>query len=104
MGDTISFSGTATDAQEGALPASALTWSLNNRHCDGTCHTHFVSSWPGVRSGSFQPDDHEYPSYLELTLTATDSGGLKSNPVVLRLDPRTVTLTFQTIPGGLPSQ
>ena len=44
--------------------------------------------------------DHEYPSYLELRLTATDSGGLADTRSV-RLDPQTVTLTFQTIPGGL---
>jgi hypothetical protein len=44
--------------------------------------------------------DHEYPSYLELRLTATDSGGL-TNTATRRLDPRTVILTFQTTPGGL---
>ena len=44
--------------------------------------------------------DHEYPSYLELKLTATDSGGL-TGTTSLRLDPRTVVLTFQTTPGGL---
>jgi hypothetical protein len=29
-----------------------------------------------VASGSFTAPDHEYPSYLELRLAATDSGGL----------------------------
>ena len=33
-------------------------------------------------------------------MTATDSGGLTST-VTRRLDPRMVTLTFQTVPGGL---
>ena len=33
--------------------------------------------------------DHDYPSYLELRLTATDSGGL-TDTQTLRLDPRTV--------------
>ena len=52
-----------------------------------------------MASGSFVAPSHEYPSYLELQLTATDSGGL-SHTVTRRLDPRTVVLTFQTNPGG----
>jgi hypothetical protein len=59
-----------------------------------------VQSFVGVSGGSFSAPDHEYPSYLELELTATDSGGLKDTKV-LRLDPKTVVLTFQTTPGGL---
>ena len=35
-----------------------------------------------------------------MQLTATDSGGLTSTPSV-RLDPKTVVLTFRTNPGGL---
>jgi PKD repeat protein len=101
VGDTITFSGSATDAQDGNLPASALTWELTVEHCPSTCHTHPISSWPGVRGGSFQSPDHEYPSHLNLKLTAKDSAGLASVPVVLRLDPKTVNLTFQTTPGGL---
>ena len=53
-----------------------------------------------MASGSFTAPDHEYPSYLELRLTATDSGGLTGTRT-LRLDPRTVVLTFQSTPGGL---
>jgi hypothetical protein len=53
-----------------------------------------------VASGSFVAPDHEYPSYLELTLTATDSGGLTDSKTV-RLDPQTVALTFATSPSGL---
>ena len=41
-----------------------------------------------------------YPCWLELRLTATDSGGLASTTSV-RLDPKTVVLTFKTNPGGL---
>jgi glucose/arabinose dehydrogenase len=99
-GDVINFSGAATDAQDGALPASALSWQLILHHCPSNCHTHPLDSFPGVRSGSFIAPDHEYPSYLELQLTATDSGGLTSTTSV-RLDPRTVVLTFQSNPSGL---
>jgi PKD repeat protein len=100
VGDVITFSGHATDPQQGTLPASALTWSLVLQHCPSNCHQHTIQTYDGVASGSFTTPDHEYPSYLELKLTATDSGGL-TDTTTLRLDPRTVALTFQTIPGGL---
>jgi glucose/arabinose dehydrogenase len=100
VGDTITFSGGATDVQDGPLPASALSWDLILHHCPSNCHTHQLQTYAGVAGGSFAPPDHEYPSYLELRLTATDTGGL-TDTETLRLDPQTVTLTFQTIPGGL---
>ena len=100
VGDQITFRGSATDAQDGALPAGALSWSLVMQHCPSNCHTHPIQSWTGISTGSFSAPDHEYPAYLELRLTATDSGGL-SDTRTLRLDPRTVTLSFATNPGGL---
>jgi glucose/arabinose dehydrogenase len=100
VGDVISFSGSATDPQDGTLPPSALKWDLILQHCPSNCHTHPVQSFAGVASGSFTAPDHEYPSHLELRLTATDSSGL-SHTVTRRLDPQTVTLSFQTNPGGL---
>ena len=100
VGDTIMFSGGATDAQDGALPASALTWDVVIQHCPSNCHSHPMQSWVGVSSGSFVPPDHEAPVYLDLKLTVTDSGGL-STTVVRRLDPRMVPLTFASVPGGL---
>jgi glucose/arabinose dehydrogenase len=100
VGDPISFSGSATDAQDGTLPASALSWTLVIQHCPSNCHSHTVQTWSGVSSGSFNAPDHEYPSYLELTLTATDSLGTSASKT-LRLDPQTVVLTFQAAPAGL---
>ncbi|MBA2955889.1 PKD domain-containing protein [Nocardioides sp. MAH-18] len=100
VGDVIRFSGHADDPQQGALPASALSWDLVLQHCPSNCHSHSVQSFAGVSGGSFVAPDHEAPAYLELRLTATDSGGLTST-VTRRLDPRMVTLTFQTVPGGL---
>jgi glucose/arabinose dehydrogenase len=100
VGDTINFSGSAADQQDGPLPPSALTWSLVLQHCPSNCHAHSIQDFVGVSSGSFVAPDHQYPSYLELWLTATDSGG-RTDTEVVRLDPQTVTLTFQTNPGGL---
>jgi glucose/arabinose dehydrogenase/PKD repeat protein len=100
VGDLIAFSGHATDQQDGTLGPSALTWSLVMEHCPSTCHEHPLQTFSGTASGSFVAPDHEYPSYLELRLTATDSGGLTSTTSV-RLDPKTVDLTFGSSPAGL---
>jgi glucose/arabinose dehydrogenase len=102
VGDAIPFRGHATDAQDGTPPPSALNWSLLMHHCftPTDCHTHLIQTTSGVASGSFTAPDHEYPCWLELQLTVTDSGGLASTTSV-RLDPQTVVLTFRTNPGGL---
>jgi glucose/arabinose dehydrogenase len=100
VGDVITFSGHATDAQEGTLPASRLTWSLVLHHCPSTCHEHPLQTFTGTASGSFAAPDHEYPSHLELKLTATDAGGL-SGTTSVQLDPQTVDLTFGSSPTGL---
>ena len=99
VGDLIIFAGGATDAQDGPLPASALSWSLILHHCPSNCHTHPLQTFAGVAGGSFTTPDHEYPAYLELQLTARDSGGLTDTESI-RLDPRTVALTLATSPGG----
>ena len=51
VGDVINFSGHATDAQDGTLPASALTWRLILQHCPSNCHTHPVQTFAGVAGG-----------------------------------------------------
>lgn len=103
VGQTVSFSGTATDPEDGALPATAMTWSLVMMHCHtvGECHEHVVQSYTGVGSGSFVAPDHDYPSYLELRLTATDAQGLHAT-VVRRLYPTSVTLSFTSAVPGVP--
>ncbi len=100
VGDRINFSGFATDEQEGQLPAARLSWSLIMHHCPSDCHEHPEQNFAGVASGSFVTPDHEYPSYLELRLTATDSSGLTDTESV-RLDPETVALSFRSNPAGL---
>jgi glucose/arabinose dehydrogenase len=99
VGDTISFSGAGSDPEQGTLPGSALTWTLIMHHCPSDCHEHVITTMTGD-SGTFVAPDHEYPSYLELKLTATDAFGLTASKSV-RLDPNTVGLTFATQPTGL---
>lgn len=99
VGDTISFSGTGTDAQDGTIPGSRMSWKLIMHHCPGTCHEHEITTFAGT-GGSFAPPDHEYPAHLELRLTVTDAHGLTDTKSVT-LQPKTVNLTFQTTPAGL---
>lgn len=83
------------------LPASALRWDVLLDHCDtSTCHQHFVASFYGVDHGTFQALDHEYPSHLEVHLTATDSQGLSSTTVTT-LYPFTERLEVDSNPPGL---
>ncbi|MGN9843775.1 LamG-like jellyroll fold domain-containing protein [Nonomuraea sp. H19] len=99
VGQTISFSGTGTDAQDGTIPGARMKWTLVLNHCPGTCHEHEITTFTGA-SGSFQAPDHDYPSHLELRLTVTDAQGLTDTKSVV-LQPRTVNLTFQSSPPGL---
>jgi len=99
VGQTIGFSASATDAQDGTLPASAYSWNVAIRHCPGNvCHTHSLNTFSGP-SGSFPAPDHEFPSHLLLTLTVTDSGGLTATRTI-ELDPKTVDLSFASTPTG----
>ncbi len=102
VGQQISFSGSATDPDEGVLDASRLDWLLVLHHCaaDNTCHQHHIGAFDGVASGSFTAPDHEYPSYLELRLTARDQFGVTTT-VSREIHPKTVQLSFATSPQGI---
>jgi len=100
-GQSISFAGSATDPQDGNLPSSRLSWEIILHHCrPQDCHQHLVETIAGVSSGSFEAPDHEYPSHLELRLTAQDSGGLNAT-ASRTVQPRTVDLTYAANPSGL---
>jgi glucose/arabinose dehydrogenase len=103
VGDVIHFTGIATDPEDGVLPDSAFAWSVVLLHCHelSSCHEHVVQEWEGVDGGSFVAPDHEYPSFLDLHLTVTDSNGLSTH-VVHRLSPQTVTIHFASSPAGVP--
>ena len=102
VGQVVTFTGSATDVEDGTLAASNLTWSLVLIHANaqtGSTHDHVIQTFAGVSSGSFVTPDHEYPSWLELRLTATDSVGLMATKT-LRLDPQTVSVTIASNPAG----
>lgn len=101
VGDTVSFSSSATDYIGASIPDTGLTWRLVLKHglCPD-CHDHVLQTYTGKSGDSFVAPDHAYPSELQLTLTATDASGL-SNTTEVRLLPRTTTIGFATNPAGL---
>ena len=100
--DRIAYDGSATDFLGAPIAAESLSWRVLMQHCNrtgGSCHTHVLQTLPGA-GGSLVAPEHEYPSYLELELTATDAYGL-SRTVTRRLDPRTVPITLASDPAGV---
>ena len=54
VGDTVNFTGHASDAQDGTLTGSALSWRLILHHCPSDCHTHIVGTVGPVPAGPSQ--------------------------------------------------
>lgn len=100
-GDVITFSGIATDAEDGTLPASAYTWNIDFLH-EG--HVHPGIPITGVTSGSFTipTSGHDFSGFTryQITLTVTDSSGLQSSQSVT-IFPDKVNLDFNTLPAGV---
>jgi hypothetical protein len=100
VGQQIDFEGTADDGEEGMLEDDDLYWKTRLYHCPSACHAHPLQVFPGVGSGSFDAPDHDYPSHIEISFTATDSRGLSATRSV-SIDPRTVDLTIGSDPPGV---
>jgi glucose/arabinose dehydrogenase/regulation of enolase protein 1 (concanavalin A-like superfamily) len=100
-GQVINFSGTATDPEDGNLPASAFSWSVVFHHAD---HVHDGPPIAvGVASGSYTiPNSGETAAnvFYRLHLTVTDSQGLTDTETV-DIQPHTTTITLNTTPAGL---
>ena len=100
-GDVISFSATATDAEDGVLSASAYIWNIDFLH-DG--HVHPGTPITGVTSGTFTipTTGHDFSgnTRYRITLTVTDADGLKTSRSAT-IFPTKVNLTFNTAPAGL---
>jgi glucose/arabinose dehydrogenase len=104
-GQTITFEGAAADAQDGALPGSALSWTVVFHHAD---HVHpFLGPMSGLASGSFTIPAQGEPSTdvsYEVVLSATDSGAPLGGAARLTtsqrvwLRPNVANLTLDTDP------
>ena len=107
VGETIILEAQAGDAEDGALPATALRWDVTIHHCPSGCHEHHVVTLSGTNPASFTAPDHEWYSFLAIRLSATDSGfpggggGVLTTVQDVAIDPRSVELTFDSDPSGL---
>lgn len=102
-GETITFSGTATDPEDGALPASSLTWKIDFHHA---AHTHpALADESGSATATYliprvgeTSDDVWYRVYL----TATDLGTpVLSQTVYKDIYPLKTTINLATSPANL---
>ena len=100
-GTTFSFSGAATDPEDGTLPASAYVWQLDLHH---DTHVHDgVPFGQGTKTGSFTiPNTGEESAnvFYRLLLTVTDKNGAR-NQTYVDILPQKSTLSLATSPAGL---
>lgn len=100
-GDTVSFAGTGTDAEDGTLPASAFHWWVDFHHAN---HVH-----PGpqlrdsVKAGTFVISDGghtETDIWYRIYLAVKDSRG-EADTTYVEMQPVTSNITLKTEPAGL---
>ena len=95
-GDTINFSATGSDPEDGELPDSAFSWSFVFHHAD---HIHpFGQQINNQRSGQInipRTADNVSSTWYEIILITTDSQGLTSSSS-RAIHPNLVELTFSS--------
>jgi glucose/arabinose dehydrogenase len=101
-GNTISYSGSGTDMEDGTLGGAAFTWQVDFHH---NTHVHpFIPATTGSMSGSFVvPNDgteKDHDVWYRIYLTVTDAGGLRHTSF-RDVTPRKSTFTVATSPSGL---
>ncbi len=103
VGDTVAVTATATDPDGG--PAPTITYQQVLHHCPfpGSCHLHPGGAAGAPAGGSFTCviDDHGDDTYLEVVVTALDSGGATTTASVV-VPARKHTLSVSSSPGGVP--
>jgi hypothetical protein len=102
VGELVTLLGSATDADQGTLPDSALSWTVIVHH---DTHTHALlgpSVGNGITFTAPAPEDlaAARTSYLEIQLTARDAAGATTT-VTQRFDPHLVDVTLATNPSGM---
>jgi glucose/arabinose dehydrogenase len=100
-GDTVNYSGAGADAEDGALPPSALAWRVDFHH---DTHAHpFIPATSGATGGSFViPNTGETSAnvWYRIYLTVVDSRGATTE-TFRDIFPRTATVKLSTSPAGL---
>jgi glucose/arabinose dehydrogenase len=102
VGQTVTLTGTGIDVQDGALPASRLSWTVLLHQ--GTQVQPFLGPLTGNDVVFVAPAPASLQaatnSYLEVQLTVTDFSG-SSGSATRDLLPSKVDVTFATVPPGL---
>jgi glucose/arabinose dehydrogenase len=100
-GEEVSFAGSATDPEDGSVPASRLTWEIVFHH---DTHTHpFVEPFSGAARGTFTPATRGETSanvWYRIHLTARDSDGNRTE-ITRDVLPRKSTIRLASSPSGL---
>jgi glucose/arabinose dehydrogenase len=106
-GDVITYAGTGTDPEDGTLPTSAFTWSVDFYRATNSGTVvyvrPFIPATTGSRTGSFTiPTTGETSAdvWYRIHLTVRDSSGL-THSAERDVLPRKVRLTVMTSPDRL---
>lgn len=99
-GQVFNFVATATDPQDGLLPASAFTWHFDLHH-----NTHTHDGLPAVGNKNFSvtiptTGHTDTDIYYKIYVVVKDAGGLTDTAFVDLL-PTLKNITLKTIPAGL---
>jgi glucose/arabinose dehydrogenase len=104
VGDTIHLEGSALDGEGNAIHEPLpYYWSTRLLHCPTgplNCHAHPLQTFPGVQNAEFTAPEHDYPSYLEITLRVADARGLTASKTI-KLEPRAVNISIASSPPGI---
>jgi glucose/arabinose dehydrogenase len=98
-GETIHFSGDCTDAEDGVIPDSGISWTVTFHHTD---HTHGLQEFIGVREGDFTiPVEGEWDpiQWYRLQMFCTDSAAQTAS-TMLDFSPLLSRLTLSSVPAG----
>jgi glucose/arabinose dehydrogenase/PKD repeat protein len=105
VGSQVTITATATDKEDGTLPAASITYQNLIHHCPlpGSCHIHPSGAVAGTAGKPYVTtiSDHGDDSYLEVVVTATDAGGATAMKSVV-VPTRQHVLSVTSSPAGIP--
>lgn len=102
VGQVLVLTGSATDAEDGPLPDSRLTWRAVLHHNEHTHPLLTATSGNNLQLVAPEPEDLQAvtENYVEVLLTATDSWG-RTTTVSRDVLPRIVDVALSSVPSGL---
>jgi glucose/arabinose dehydrogenase len=106
VGDEIKLQGSGKNSNGESLEPLYLSWGTRVLHCPfpsepNNCHSHPLQDFPGVLSSTLVAPEHDYPSFIEITLTASDKRGLSASKTI-KLPARKFVVRFASSPPGIP--